>query len=142
MIVGEEICEFRFRSFFLSGSLISEMLVLFFRFSKSGWVSLDIGEGVSRILLLESEPVLMNTDPSSDEFVYPVQSSSRLDKYFGKKLISVSEYRISAIEECCVGVYFDFGGCGFSVLESDDNLSLIDGVAVLPEGQVLSLVNI
>lgn len=142
MIVGEEIFEFRFRSFFLNGSLISEMLVLFFRFSKSGWVSLDIGEGISRILPLESEPVLMNTAPSSDEFVYPVQSSNRLDKYFGKKLISVSEYRIFAIEECCVGVYFDFGDCGFSVLESDDNLSLIDGVAVLPEGQVLSLLEI
>lgn len=142
MFIGEEICEFRFRSFYLNGSLISEMLVLFFKFSKSGWVSLDIGEGVSRIQVLDSEPILVNTEPSSDEFVYPVHISNKLDGYFGKKLISVSEYRIPHLDDCCVGIYFDILGGGFSVLESNDNLVLIDGVAGLSDGQALSLVSV
>ena len=75
MIIGEKICDFRFRSFFMSGSLVCRMLVLFFRFSRSGWVSLDIGEGVLRILSVGSEPELLGLDEVSDDFAYPIQKS-------------------------------------------------------------------
>lgn len=78
MIIGEKIFEFRFRSFFMSGSLVCKMLVLFLRFSRSGWVSLDIGEGVLRILSFGSEPKLLGLDEISDDFAYPIQSSNEL----------------------------------------------------------------
>lgn len=142
MIIGERICEFRFRSFFMSGSLVCKMLVLFFRFSRSGWVSLDIGEGVLRILSVGSEPELLGLDEISDDFAYPIQRSNELDRYFGKDLLAVYKYVISGVEDDCVGVYFAFGDCGFSVLESEDNLSIIDGVVRVSDDVALSKLEI
>lgn len=142
MIIGERICEFRFRSFFISGSLVCKMLVLFFRFSSSGWISLDIGEGMLRILPIDPEPELLGLDDVSDDFAYPIQSSNELDRYFGKDLLAVYKYVISDVEDGCVGVYFDFGGCGFSVLESEDNLSIVDGAVRVSDGVVLSKLEI
>lgn len=142
MIIGERICEFRFRSFFISGSLVCNMLVLFFRFSRSGWISLDIGEGVLRILPVDPEPELLGLDDVSDDFAYPIQSSDDLDRYFGKDLLAVHKYVISGVEDGCIGVYFDFGGCGFSVLESEDNLSIVDGVVRVSDGVALSRLGI
>ncbi|HFH2864468.1 TPA: hypothetical protein ACGJQ6_005575, partial [Pseudomonas aeruginosa] len=142
MIIGEKIFEFRFRSFFMSGSLVCKMLVLFLRFSRSGWVSLDIGEGVLRILSFGSEPKLLGLDEISDDFAYPIQSSNELDRYFGKDLLAVYKYLISDVEDSCVGVYFDFGDCGFSVLESEDNLSIVDGVVRVSDDVALSKLEI
>jgi len=142
MIIGEKICEFRFRSFFMSGSLVCKMLVLFFRFSRSGWISLDIGEGVLRILPVDPEPELLGLDDVSDDFAYPIQSSDDLDRYFGKDLLAVHKYVISDVEDGCIGVYFDFGGCGFSVLESEDNLSIVDGVVRVSDDVALSKLEI
>ncbi|WP_170870627.1 hypothetical protein, partial [Pseudomonas aeruginosa] len=113
------------------------MLVLFLRFSRSGWVSLDIGEGVLRILSFGSEPKLLGLDEISDDFAYPIQSSNELDRYFGKDLLAVYKYLISDVEDGCVGVYFDFGDCGFSVLESEDSLSIIDGVVRVCSGLLI-----
>ncbi|WP_081626090.1 hypothetical protein [Pannonibacter phragmitetus] len=128
MIVGERICEFRFRSFFMSGSLVREMLVLYFRFSKSGWISLDLGEGILRILPVESEPKLLDLNAIHDDFAYPVQKSDELNRYLGKELIAVYKYVIPNVEDGCVGAYLDFGDIGFSVLEHEDKLSIIDGI--------------
>lgn len=142
MIIGEKICDFRFRSFFMSGSLVCRMLVLFFRFSRSGWVSLDIGEGVLRILSVGSEPELLGLDEVSDDFAYPIQKSDELDRYFGRDLIAVYKYLIPDVEEGCVGVYFDFGDCGFSIFESDDNLSITDGMDGAPSDLAMSRLEI
>lgn len=128
MIIDDRICEFRFRSFFISRSLVCEMLVLFFRFSETGWVSLDIGEGVLRILSVGSEPKLLGLDEISDDFAYPIRNSGELNKYFDKRLLAVYKYVVVSVEDGCVGVYFDFGSCGFSVFESEDGLSIVDGV--------------
>ena len=142
MIIGEKICEFRFRSFYMSGSLVCGILVLFFRFSRSGWVSLDIGEGVLKILPVGSEPELLGLDEISDDFAYPIQKSDELDRYFGRDLIAVYKYLIPDMEEGCVGVYFDFWDCGFSIFESEDNLSIIDGVVGAPSDLDLSRLEI
>ncbi|MCE0460379.1 hypothetical protein [Pseudomonas uvaldensis] len=104
------------------------MLVLFFRFSGAGWVSLDIGEGVLRVLSVGSEPKLLGLDEISDDFAYPIRNSDELNKYFDKQLLAVYKYVVVNVEDGCVGVYFDFGGCGFSVFESEDGLSIVDGV--------------
>ncbi len=48
MLINEVLREVRFRSFFMSGNLVCEFLVLFFKLSNSGWVSLTVSEGVSR----------------------------------------------------------------------------------------------
>lgn len=138
MIIGEKICEFRFRSFYMSGSLVCKMLVLFFRFSRSGWVSLDVGEGVLRILPVDSEPELLGLNEIFDDFAYPIQKSDELDRYFGKDVLAVCKYVIPDIEDGCVGVYFDFGDCGFSILESESNLSITYGVVGFSDEVVLS----
>jgi len=142
VIIGESICEFRFRSFFISGSLVCKMLVLFFRLSRSGWISLDIGEGVLRILPVDPEPGLLDLGDISDDFAYPTQRSDELDSYFGKDLLAVYKYVISGVEDGCIGVYFDFGECGFSVLESEDNLSIVDGAVKVSDGVALSKLEI
>ena len=46
------------------------------------------------------------------------------------------------MEDGCVGVYFDFGDCGFSVLESEDNLSIIDGEVRVSDDVALSKLEI
>ena len=137
MIIGDRICEFRFRSFFISRSLVCEMLVLFFRFSGAGWVSLDIGEGVLRILSVGSEPKLLGLDEISDDFAYPIRKTGELNKYFDKELLAVYKYGVMNVEDGCVGVYFDFGNCGFSVFESEDGLSIVDGVVRVPDDVAL-----
>ncbi len=65
-----------------------------------------------------------------------------MDRYFGKDLLAVYKYLISDVEDGCVGVYFDFGDCGFSVLESEDSLSIIDGVVRVSDDVVLSKLEI
>lgn len=136
MLINEVLCDVRFRSFFMSGNLICEFLVLFFKLSGSEWVSLTISEGVSKFIKLDSEPELLELSEINDDFAYPVKPLSRLDKYFGLKILSVYEYRISDIGEGCVGVYFDFGNCGISVIESDDCLSVTDDVVQFSDSRV------
>ena len=137
MLINEVLREVRFRSFFMSGNLVCEFLVLFFKLSNSGWVSLTVSEGVSRFLKLDSDPKLLGLSEINDEFAYPINSLSRLDKYLGLKVLSVYEYRISDIDEGCVGVYLDFGGCGISVIESNECLTVTDDVVQFSDGKIL-----
>lgn len=136
MLINEVLRDVRFRSFFMSGNLVCEFLVLYFKFSKSGWVSLTIGEGVSRFLKLNSEPELLELSEIDDEFAYPIKSLSGLDKYLGLKILSVYEYRISDVDEGCVGVYLNFGGCGLSVIESNECLSVVDDVVKFSDSKI------
>ncbi|WP_265532369.1 hypothetical protein [Pseudomonas saponiphila] len=137
MLINEALCDVRFRSFFMSGNLICEFLVLFFKLSSSEWVSLTISEGVSKFITLDAEPELLGLSEINDDFAYPVKPLSGLDKYFGLKILSVYEYRVSDVDEGCVGVYLDFGSCGFSVIENDDCLSVADGVVEFSDSRIL-----
>lgn len=139
MLINEVLRDVRFRSFFMSGNLVCEFLVLFFKLSSSGWVSLTISEGVSRFLKLDSDPELLELSEINDEFAYPIKSLSGLDKYLGLKVLSVYEYRISDIDEGCVGVYLDFGGCGLSVIESNECLSVVDDMVKFSDSKILLL---
>jgi hypothetical protein len=112
----------------MGGEMICKFLVVFFKFSVSGWVSLTIDEGVAIFSTGISEPKLLSFNEMSEEFFYPVQMLDVLDFYAGKKIVGVYEYRIKGVEEGCVGVYFDCGECGFSVLENDSCLSIVNGV--------------
>ncbi len=73
----------------------------------------------------------------NDEFAYPINSLSGLDKYLGLKVLSVYEYKISDIDEGCVGVYLDFGGCGLSVIETNECLTVTDDVVQFSDGKIL-----
>ncbi|MGZ0703628.1 hypothetical protein [Pseudomonas piscis] len=141
MLINEVLCDVRFRSFFMNGNLICEFLVLFFKLSDSGWMSLTIGEGESSFIKLDSEPELLGLSEINDEFAYPVNSLVWLSKYQGLEILSVYEYRLSDIDEGCIGVYLDFGGCGISVIESDDCLSIKDGIVQFLDSKI-SLIEI
>lgn len=71
---------------------------------------------------------LLDLDETSDDFAYPIRKSGELNRYFDKELLAVYKYVVVNVEDGCVGVYFDFGSCGFSVFESEDGLSIVDGV--------------
>ncbi|MDU1575993.1 MAG: hypothetical protein E6868_22510 [Pantoea sp.] len=129
MLKNETFNNFRCRSFFIEKELICQILVLFFKTSSSGWMSLTIDEGVSKLSREPCEPSLLDIKKIDDEFAYPVQDVKDLTCYIGKKILNTYEYRINKIEEGCIGVYFDCGDCGFSVLEVDGCLSIIHGVS-------------
>lgn len=136
MLINELLRDVRFRSFFMSGNLVCEFLVLFFKMSISGWVSLTISEGVSKFAVLNSDPELLELSEINDDFAYPIKSLNGLDKFLGLKILAVYEYRMNNIDEGCVGVYLDFGDCGLSVIESDECLSVIDGMVQYSDGQI------
>ncbi|WAH59588.1 hypothetical protein LZ023_08585 [Pseudomonas silvicola] len=139
MLINEVLHDVRFRSFFMTGNLVCEFLVLFFNVSNSGWVSLTISEGVSRFLKLDSDPELLELSEINDDFAYPIKSLSGLDKYLGLKILSVYEYRISDVEEGCIGVYLNFGSCGLSVIESGECLSVVDDMVRFSDSKILLL---
>ncbi|MDF5922522.1 hypothetical protein P4133_34615 [Pseudomonas aeruginosa] len=117
------------------------MLVLFLRFSRSGWVSLDIVVAV-KDFVFGSEPKLLGLDEISDDFAYPIQSSNELDRYFGKDLLAVYKYLFSDVEDGCVGVYFDFEIVVLAFWSQEDNLSIIDGVVRVSNDVALSKLGI
>lgn len=88
MLIGRFFRDFRFRSFFIEDELVCRVLVLFFRVSVSGWISLSIDEGVLKLTHENSEPMLLNVNDIDDEFAYPVQTVTELDEYVGKKLLT------------------------------------------------------
>jgi len=139
VLINEVLHDVRFRSFFMTGNLVCEFLVLFFNVSNSGWVSLTISEGVSRFLKLDSDPELLELSEINDDFAYPIKSLSGLDKYLGLKILSVYEYRISDVEEGCIGVYLNFGSCGLSVIESGECLSVVDDMIRFSDSKILLL---
>ncbi|WP_148050743.1 hypothetical protein [Pseudomonas moraviensis] len=127
MLTSDEFQELRVRSFYLNGTRVCESLVLYLNFASLGLVSLTIGEGVAILSKdVPSEEIRLNEDVEGDP-AYPVVLSAALERYVGKQLYSIFEYRINNISEGCVGVYFDCGGCGFSVMEEDGCLSFLDG---------------
>ena len=128
MLNKEFIDDVRFRSFFMAGNLVCEYLVLFFKLSSTGWVSLTINEGVSEFTVLDSEPKLLDLIEIKDEFAYPVMSLGGLDKLLGLEILAVYEYRIKDVKDGCIGVYVDFGGFGVSIIESDGCLSIVEGM--------------
>ena len=127
MLIGRFFRDFRFRSFFIEDELVCRVLVLFFRVSVSGWISLSIDEGVLKLTHENSEPMLLNVNDIDDEFAYPVQTATELDEYVGKKIINVYEYRVNGIEDGSVGAYFECENEGFSILEIDGCLFISDG---------------
>lgn len=142
MLNGEFLLDFRSRSFFMGAELVCEFLVLFFKLSDSGWVSLTVGEGEAEFLVMNSEPLLVGRSEIEDDFAYPVQPLSGLSKYLGLKILSVFEYRVSGVDDDCVGVYLDFGDCGLSVVELGGCLLFEDGVFQFKNDTVVSLVKI
>ncbi|MGH8383675.1 hypothetical protein [Pseudomonas sp.] len=136
MLIKEILRDIRFRSFFMSGDLVCEFLVLFFKMSIAGWVSLTVSEGVSKFTVLNSEPGLLELSEISDDFAYPIRSLNGLDKFLGLEILAVYEYRIKNVDEGCVGVYLDFGGCGLSIIESDECLSVVEGAMQYLDGEI------
>lgn len=130
MLINESFKSFRIRSFHIEKELICHFLTLFIEMSKSGWFSLTIDEGVYAFTLEPSEPQILELSQITDDFSYPVQSCDELTHYIGEEILGIYDYRINGIDEGCIGVYFDCGDAGFSVLENDGCLSISDGISV------------
>lgn len=80
-------------------------------------------------VLLDSEPKLESLDEIDDDFAYPVTCCDWLGSFLGEEIIGLYEYRLKKSEDLCVGLYFEFKGGGFSILEEDSCLSVVDGVS-------------
>ncbi|MBK5415322.1 hypothetical protein [Pseudomonas sp. TH31] len=136
MLSNDFLRDIRFRSFFMNGDLVCEFLVLFFRMSIAGWVSLTVSDGASRFTVLDSEPGLLKLSEISDDFAYPIKSLNGLDGFLGLEILAVYEYRVKSVDDGCVGVYLDFGGRGLSVIESDECLSVVEGMMEYLDGEI------
>lgn len=128
MYLDDEFCEFRARSFYIEREKICDVLVLFFKLHLQGWVSLSIGEGVAIFSHGLREAEYQIVESLDDEFAYPVSVVNSLRKYLDKKISGIYEYRIEGVKEGCLGIYFDCGDCGLSVLEYDGCLTFTDGM--------------
>ncbi|MGG7672782.1 hypothetical protein [Pseudomonas sp. WC2] len=138
MYVSDEFCEFRARSFYVEGQKICEVVLLFFKLEKMGWISLSIGEGLAIFSHGLQDTEYQLSEGVDEEFAYPVRVVGCLLKYVGKKISRIYEYRMEGVDEGCVGVYFDCERDGFSVLEDDGCLKFSDGICSL--GDDVSLV--
>ena len=118
------------------------MLVLFLRFSKIGVGFIRYWGRCVRFCLL----ALNQSCWGWIRFPMTLRTRSRVRMnwidIFWQDLLAVYKYLISDVEDSCVGVYFDFGDCGFSVLESEDNLSIVDGVVRVSDDVALSKLEI
>lgn len=127
MLLNGKFCEFRARSFYMEGELVSEVLLFFFKLSTSGWNSLSIGEGVAIISCNVPQCEAQLAGVVNGHVDYPIVPLAELNMFVGKEIRRVFEYRIPGIAGC-IGVYFDCGGCGFSVVEINDSLLVRNGV--------------
>ena len=103
MIINEYVKDFRGRSFYMENELICGMIMFFFQTSLSGWVSLSINEGEAIFTQEKSEPLLLALGEINDEFAYPMENG-------------------------CVGTYFECDVGGFSILEENGCLSIVNGL--------------
>lgn len=127
MLINEVLRNIRVRSFFLGDNAVCEILMIFFEFSNSGWVSLTISEGVALFSVLKDAPEVVDLADINDEFAYPVKSLQGCEELMGKRVSAMYEYRINAVREGCIGVYMEIEGKGLSILESDGCLELLKG---------------
>ncbi len=109
----------------------------FFNLGKSDWRSLSIGEGVAIISSNVPECEVRLADRVDADVDYPVVPFFEFDCYIGKEILRMFEYRLPGVDEGCVGVYFDCGECGFSVIEDDGCLSFVGGVVQMDDKIVL-----
>ena len=126
MLVNEYFKDFRLRSFYRKEISLPNACTVF-QTSVSGWLSLTIGEGVSKLSLESSEPELLDIDNINDDFAYPVQAAAELAHYVGKKITGIYEYKMEEIEDGSIGIYFECGNEGFSILENESCLFSVDG---------------
>ncbi len=136
MLINENLHEARFRSFFMNGELLCKFIILFFRTSISGWSSITISEGLSTYKILNSEPKLIELQEIDDDFAYPISPLESLNNFLGMEMSAIYEYRINKVDEGCIGIYFEFGNSGFSVLDVDNCLLIKNGIQQFTDKEV------
>ncbi|PVZ84741.1 hypothetical protein C9426_22395 [Serratia sp. S1B] len=141
-IIGHRIDEFRARAFYIDNSLISCCIVLFIKIDDGRWYSLTIDDGEYSFLLEKSEHKIISLQEITDSFAYPIQKIDILDKYEGKVLKNVMEYRLIN-NNLCIGIYLQFDSGGLSIIESDGALSFYDAISdeIINYTQLVNLCN-
>ncbi|MGE4969210.1 hypothetical protein [Yersinia enterocolitica] len=142
-IIGHSIDEFRARLFYIDKSLVSPCIVLFIKIDEGRWYSLTIDDGECIFLLEKSEPKIISLQEIIDSFAYPIQKIDILDKYEGKMLKNVMEYRLTKKNDLCIGIYLQFDSGGLSIIENDGVLSFYDAICdeILNDSQLVNLCN-
>jgi hypothetical protein len=128
-LTGESINEFRSKSFYMDGLLVSEHLMLFFDI-EGVWYSLTIVDGSVHLKRENCEPALIKEFDKG--FAYPISNVEILNAYVGLKVKSVYAYQIIGIDEGLLGLYISFGGVGFSYYNVDDFSYLRHGLIEMP----------
>jgi hypothetical protein len=126
---GKSIREFRSKSFYMDGSLVSEHLILFFDV-EGVWYSITIVDGIVHLKKETLEPYL--TKHHDMDFSYPISNVDLLSKYIGLKVESVYTYNLVDINEGVLGLYISFGSLGFSYYNVDDFSYVEDGRVQIP----------
>jgi hypothetical protein len=126
---GKSINNFRSKSFYMDGSLISEHLVLFFDV-EGVWYSITIVDGVIKLKREDVEP--NSTEEFDKDFSYPISNVEILKKYIGLKVDSVYVYTIPEIEDGILGVFISYKSIGFSYYNIDDFSYIMDSFVDIP----------
>ncbi|BCQ34247.1 hypothetical protein ERHA54_16800 [Erwinia rhapontici] len=124
-MIGNKLCDFRMRDFFIKKELISRNIVLFFGNETGCWISLSIGEGVVHFSMEKVEPKCQSLNEISDSYAYPVKEVKELEKYKGRIVKDIHEYRLKNNPDFCVGVYVELDVGGFGVIEDNGSLSFL-----------------
>lgn len=119
----------RYRSFLMDGELISKYIKIYFK-SHNHWISLTINDGYSEFKIEIDEPELNTKQEHDNNFSYPLYICHELEKFLGRNILKIYEYRIIGILDGAIGIYFDYGDKGFSIIEDINNsgLLIIQGV--------------
>lgn len=126
-IIGKSIQEIRAMSFYINCKQVCEIIVLYIRIDDDKWIKITTSDGHNVIELLANEPKEVQLDEIEDEFAYPIKSINTC--YINKHIKELKEYIYKNQSDELNGFYLEFtDGSGFSIIEKDDCLILLDGI--------------
>ncbi len=128
-MINKKLLSFRRRSFYIDGLLICKNIVIFFQTNECCWFSLTIGDGDIFFLEEKNEPILESLSTIQDSFAYPIENLSNLEFAKEKVVEEIYVYRLYEDPAFIFGIYFKLNTGGFSIIESDGDLSIISGIA-------------
>ena len=123
---GYKITDARYMSFFLEGTLSSELLNLYLKFENEKWYKITISDGYSSFRLID-EPML-SIRRLDEDFDYPISMLRNFDVTRYGTLKKIEEYIYKSLEDGSMGytLRFDNDTC-FTIYDHDEDIVLKDG---------------
>lgn len=125
-MIGKTITEFRGRSFYIERRLVCNCLVIFIGMRENIWFSVTVSEGLVQITK-QDEPAIEGLDDILDEYAYPIFVLKDFERYFGKTISALYNYKMNEKIDISIGLYVECEDIGFTIWDENDCLRLIHG---------------